>query len=475
MRSASGIRVSAARRLLLALLVPALLSACGVVADKVRYGVDATERDGGLGRAGRLTEKEKTWAKAAWRYFENNTNPELGVPNGFDRVPVFTMWQAGDYLAALVAAHELELIDVREFDVRMSRLLNFLNTMDLSEGSVPNRLYNSVSGKMVTAANQPGDAGWSAVDVGRLMGWLKIAGERYPQYREYLDKAVLRWNFCQVVDDCGGLHSVAHASGRRERQSDARFGYQQLASAGFAAWGFGPQRLWTTPKVATMRVHGLPLPYDGRDPRDGGVPDAVETLPFVLAGMEYGWRSHLDPVGIVGEPSELARHARQVFEVQRARYEREGLLTARSGYEFRTPPTRILDSVHAWGHPFNTITPDGKDASAQSLVSTRAVFGMWAVWPGAYTDRLMQAVEGLYHPDKGWYEGRVEQTGGAAEHISLSTNAVVLESLLFKVKGRLARSEASPGPFRIRQQDVFTPSQQCLPAERPVCEAPRPR
>lgn len=33
---------------------------------------------------------------------------------------------------------------------------------------------------------------------------------------------------------------------------------------------------------------------------------------------------------------------------------------------------------------------------------------MWVLWPGAYTDRLMQSVQALHDPERGWYEGWLE-------------------------------------------------------------------
>ncbi len=81
-------------------------------------------------RISSLTPQEREWAGIAWRYFENNTQPQTGLVNGSDKQPRVTLWQMGDTLIALLAARELGLIQAAEFDARLTRLLGTLNTPD---------------------------------------------------------------------------------------------------------------------------------------------------------------------------------------------------------------------------------------------------------------------------------------------------------------------------------------------------------
>jgi len=458
--------------LLVALLAVAVgLPGCGVAVRQAKNAVDFSRHEGKFGRYGRLTDQETQWAKVAWRYFENNTNPESGLVNAFDQYPTFSMWQVGDYLAALVAVHDLDLIDTLEFDRRMSQILQFLNTMDLSEKSLPGRLYNSVTGKMVNASNKPEDTGWSGVEIGRLLTWMKIIGLRYPQYREYLDKAVLRWNFCQVIDDAGTMYRVSRSGEKRQRTQEGRLGYEQLAGAGFAAWGFDTERLWRVARMESVTILGVPITYDARDPRLTGEQAPVSTMPWVLLGMEYGWRYPGESRSGVLINIDARQLAEQVYQVQEVRFERQGELTARTDYQLREPPLTIHDAVFVAGYPWNTVTADGDSAEERALVSTRAVFGMWGLWPGSYTDRLMQAVQNLFNPERGWYEGRLEQSGAAQASISLSTNAMVLETLLFKVRGQLFPHDTGIGYFQHKLDNVFERRVQCLPPDRPISSA----
>ncbi|MCC2632899.1 MAG: hypothetical protein K0S48_785 [Ramlibacter sp.] len=442
-----------------AALAAASLAGCGVVLRP--RSVTAT---GSAPAVGEPVSDERQWARTAWRYVENNTDYDTGLVGGMDRVPVFTTWNAADALAAVVCARELGLIDAREFDLRLSRLLGFLGTMELSGGQLPNKAYHAGIGRMVGFDGNPADIGWSAGDVGRLLLWLKIVGQRHPQHAEYADKVVLRWSFCEVIDDCGALFGTARNGGQVQRYQEGRLGYEQLAAAGYAAWGFDTRvsGSWANSRVAN--VYGLPLRHDARDPRTTGAPSAVFTMPYVLMGLELGFR----PPGGNGDVKALADI---VYKVQEERWRRERQLTARSDYQTRLPPYIVLDSVFGNGYAWNTIGGDGKEYEQLAMVSTRAVFGMAALWPGEYTQQLVAAVRYLYDPDRGWFEGRMEAGGGPQSNITLSTNAAVLESLAYRAKGPLYAPDARPGFFDIRTADVFQRLNRCTPKERGACKA----
>lgn len=440
------------RRMLLAAASAASLAGCGVVLRPSAFG-DA--RNGSL-------STEQQWARTAWRYVENNTDYDTGLVNGMDRAPLFTVWNAADALAAVVAARELGVIEAREFDLRLSRLLGFLATMDLSGGRLPNKAYHAGTGKMVDFEGRQNDIGWSAIDIGRLLLWLQVVAQRHPAYAEYVDKVVLRWTFCDLIDDCGGLYGASRSGGQVQRYQEGRLGYEQLAAAGYAAWGFDTRRSsdWSQSQVAT--IHGLPIRHDARDPRTTGAPAPVLTMPYVLLGLELGWQTP-------GGGTEARTLADAVYRVQEERWRREQQVTARSDYQTRQAPYVVLDSVFASGYPWNTLGSDGKEYEQLALVSTRAAFGMAALWPGDYARRLVATVQWMFDPDRGWFEGRLEAGGAPQSNITLSTNAAVLETLLFKAKGVLYQPRPRAGLFDARTADVFQRLNRCTPRERPAC------
>jgi hypothetical protein len=442
------------RRRLLAGAASLPLASCGVV---FRPHADTLAKDTPLP----TQPSPQLWARIAWRYLENNTDYDTGLVNGVDRSPVFTAANLADALAAVLAARELGLIDAREFDLRASRLLGFAGTMDLSGGMMPNKAYHAVTGKMVGFGGQPDDIGWSALDCGRLLLWLRIYAEHDPRFGEYADKVVLRWSFCDAIDDCGTLYGTARVGGQVQRYQEGRLGYEQLAAAGYAAWGFETRNAASWAPVQVVNVDGIPIAHDARDPRTTAAPAPVLTMPYVFMGIELGWQL---PAG-----AEARAQADAIHKVQEQRYRREHQLTARTDYQMREAPYVVLDSVFANGYPWNTVGADGREYERLALVSTRAAFGMWALWPGEYADKLLEGVQWLYDPDRGWFEGRFEQGGGPHANITLATNAAILETLWFKSKGALYAPQPRAGLFEARTRDVFQQLKRCTPPERAAC------
>jgi hypothetical protein len=468
-------RVRAGLLFMVGLLAAAvLLSGCGVVVRGVVRGGNEVKNSALFhqGRHGELTERERKWAEVAWSYFENNYNEQTGLVNSVDRYPYVTMWDVADYLAALFSARELEIIKRCTFDARLSRLISFLNRMDLFFGKLPNKAYNTRTGKMVDYANQPQEIGWSAVDIGRLLVWLNIIKARYPSFAEYIDKAVLRWSFCEVVDDCGTLFGGAKVHDRIKLYQEGRLGHEEYAAKGFKAWGFDTSRASRIEPSRKIRLYGIEIPCDARDPRQTGAFSSLVSLGFLLDGIEFNWDRVDDRMSLdtVHTDRSMARIAEAVYRVQEARYYQEHILTARTDHPLPEAPFFVYDSIFAAGYPWNVITDSGQHAKDSSIVATKAAFGMWALWNTRYTERLMDAVGCLFDPERGWFEGRWEKTGGYVRTVSCATNAVVLESLLYKKNDKLFRPGKEKGVWEKVTADPFTPGGKCFPRERQDCQ-----
>jgi hypothetical protein len=448
------------------------LSGCGVV---VRQAHDAYQKveAGSLryqGRIAPLTAKELLWAKTAWRYFVNNTNADTGLVNSIDRYPIAGAWHMGDYLAALMAAHQLRLIDKIEFDQRLSRFLGFIDNMPLVQGKLPNKAYNTKTGQMMDASNRVGEVGWSAIDISRLMVWLKIIGEHYPEYHEYLDKVILRWQYCDIIDDCGQLYRYSKNGQTWHKQQEGRLGYEEYAGTGFALWGFNANSARRIKLDQRITVDNLQLLYDERDPRLTNTPNPILTMPYVFLGLEFGWQE--------GEKYSkywpqnhgfLKQQAEMVYRVQEQRWLKDKIFTARTDHSLAVAPYQLLDSIYANGQAWNTLSENGQWYPKLSLVSTRAVFGLWVLWDTPYTNELMKITEALFDKDRGWYEGRYEASGAYERIITSHTNAAILEVLLYKTKGKLYQAKRREGYFNVKLDKIYELPQHCLPPERPAC------
>lgn len=76
----------------------------------------------------------------------------------------------------------------------------------------------------------------------------------------------------------------------------------------------------------------------------------------------------------------------------------------------------------------------------------------------------------LNDPEKGWYEERQEKTGGFMKVITCGTNAAVLESLLYKVKGKLFKCADQAGYYKLFINDPFREEGKYFPLERKECQ-----
>ncbi len=232
------------------------------------------------GQSGPLTTAEQAMAKVAWRYFQSNTQQNTGLVNAVDNYPSTTMWDTASYVGALVAARELGVIDKSEFDRRLTALVKTLTTLSLFRGELPNKVYHTATAEKADYANKPGEIGFSALDLGRLLIWLRIAKERYPEHADAIDNAVLRWNFCNVVDACGSMHG-AQVNGDGEKATtyvqEGRLGYEEYAAKGFQLWGFDTTRASKLQPYAITPIFGVPIAYDTRDPRTLGAHNYVVT------------------------------------------------------------------------------------------------------------------------------------------------------------------------------------------------------
>ena len=390
-------------------------------------------------RRGFLTERELAAAKVAWHYFEKFTQPDTGLANAVGKYPSTTMWDTASYIAAMVTAYELCLIEKPEFDRRFGLLLRTLRGLNLFRGELPNKVYNTKTGEKVDYANKPGEIGFSALDIGRLMVWLRIVKNRYGYHGNAIDAVLLRWDFSHVIDADGLLVGAAIDKETKETiyAQEGRLGYEEYAAKGYALWGFNPVLAHRAEPFLTAQIYGVAVPYDGRDPRVFHSQNYVVTESYMQDGLELGFDLPQDD----SSPDWLcsdgwrAEFADRIYMVQEGRWRRTGTLTARSEHNVKGAPYFTYDSIFSDGYPWNTVTPRGDYVPEHAAVATKAAMGLWALWDTEYTDVLFEAVIDLYDPETGIYEGLYEGGQGPIEVFTANNNGIFLTTLLFKVQG----------------------------------------
>ncbi len=392
-------------------------------------------------RSGDLTPQEMQIAKNAWQYFVANYQPTTGLVNAVNNYPSTTMWDSASYLGALTAARELGIIDKAEFDRRLIKFLATLNNLQLFRNQLPNKAYNTINGQQVDYVNKPGEIGYSALDIGRMLMWMKIIKERYPEYGNSIDNVVLRWDFSHAIDGCGTLYGAILENGQPKYVQEGRLGYEEYASAGYQLWGFNTCQASRPEPYDLADIYCVLVPYDARDSRQTYQHNYVVTESYLLYGLEMGFDNVSDRSSDKSSYSHpwMKNFADRVYQAQENRYAITGILTARSEHQLDKAPYFVYDTVFSDGFNWNTITDTGQYVPETAAVSLKAALGMWVLWNSPYTDRLFKAIENANEAGKGYYEGLYENGSGPIKEFTANNNGIMLEALLFKKSGKLLR------------------------------------
>jgi len=412
-------------------------------------------------RRGFLNKREKKAAQIAWGYFEKFTQETTGLANSVGAYPSTTLWDTASYISGLVSAYELCLIEKPAFDKRILKLLTTFRKLKLFRRELPNKVYHTKTGAQVDYTNKPGEIGYSALDIGRFLVWMRICRNRYPYLANTIDSLLLKWDFSHVLDDEGILYGAAIDKKTKETiyAQEGRLGYEEYAAKGFSLWGFNTSFAHRAEPYLTTNIFGVRVPYDGRDPRVFHSQNYVVTESYLLDGLELNWDLPHDDSSsdLIHSDGWRAEFADRIYQVQHNRFEREGFMTARSEHNVKGPPYFTYDTIFSDGYPWNTVTPRGDYSPDHAAVATKAAFGLWALWDSYYTNILYDAVIELYNPDRGFFEGLYETGGGHIEIQTANNNGILLASLLHKVQGRIlvpGRGGSEVWYTRFRDRDI---------------------
>ena len=378
---------------------------------------------------GELCHTDIEVATTAWKYFENNYNPETGLVNAVDNYPSTTMWDTGSALAATITAYDLGLIDSRTFDHRIMAMFKTLSTMQLFNDEAPNKVYNTKTTQMVDYGNQATDAGIgvSILDLARLVSWMNTLNCMHPQYHSAINAALSRWDYSRLIKD-GSMHGLARNEEKIEVLQEGRLGYEQYAAKILEHVGFDlPVASDYNNEFRTNTdIMGVSIAHDVRDPRQLGANNYVVTESYAMDAMELG----LD--------STNTQLLKNIFEVQKKRWQETGIVTAISEDNIDQEPWFLYNSIFNAGLAWQTTNSSNTSYDHLKTTSVKAALSMAMLFPDdQYSHVLTRAVQHANDPEKGWYSGIYENGTGYNKAITANTNGVVLASLLYKKYGAL--------------------------------------
>jgi hypothetical protein len=374
-----------------------------------------------------LTQADRIAAQKAWRYFERNWNSQTGFVNSVDNYPWTTLWDQGSAILGIHAARQLGLLPPEQFNSKIKRLLQTLETLPLPATGVPNKAYSTTTAQMRQLDNTPdpnGTSGWSALDTARFLMGLHVLRSHYPEYRDRINLIVERWKISQLVKDGWLYGNIPDSKGQTRLFQEGRLGYEQYAAHSLQLWGIEAKNALHNPPVQTIEVDGIPFQIDQRNLENSGATNYLTNDPYLLWGLELGWSDAVKPQVL------------NLLKVQAQRFERTQILTAVNEDSLDRPPYFLYYSVYANGQPWNAVSSRGKSYPQLRFISTKAAFAWQALMPNdSYTSILRKAVENLGNQNRGYLSGRYENSNlGVNTAIDVNTNAVILESLLYQAR-----------------------------------------
>jgi hypothetical protein len=366
------------------------------------------------------SEDEQWVAKAAWTYFEKNRLP-TGLVSSAAGFPATTMWDVGSQLAGLTSARELGLVSKADFDAWMGEVLTSLQRIELYHGELPNKAYNAATLAPVGYGEVTirRDTGFSALDLGRLVIWLNIVAARYPRHAEACKAVTARWQTARLAKD-GHLMGVDAQKGKESWNQEGRLGYEQYAARALESIGVtAPDAVNPYAHSIEVSMYGVKVPVDARDMHDSVAHNYVTSEPYVLDGLETGFKS---------VPADFAG---RVLLAQIHRTRATGNVTAWSEDNIDRAPWFIYNSIYVDGAAWNAITAHGKDASEFQGSSTKAALGWHVLFQTRDTEHAYRTMQWIADPKQGVFAGFYEKTQLPNRALTLNTNGIVLEALLY--------------------------------------------
>lgn len=365
-----------------------------------------------------LTFEEAIWARVAWQYYVNNTQPN-GLPNAQDGQAWFSLWSAGSYLLAVIAAQQLHILSEAESDARISNALATLGGLPLTPQGVPAAYYHSDTLKIL------GKPESSAIGMGRLLVALQTLLWRSPQHAEAVRDLFNRWQVGALIVTSGATQAAAplHHWALASDEPRNSFGYRLYASHTLRLIDSAAGLAVTNPPEGQQMIDidGIMVPDEGLRTPWGRQPSLI-SLPYLLTGLELGF------------DAQSAEIAFRIMQIQQRRH----------SLRVRKPP---ISTDYAEPAPdFINDLPNRQPVDHEALrdappeltaiTSTRSAFAWYALFRNSWSEALRQQAQVLQVPGKGWQRGH-NLNNSVNSVIDADTNAIVLESLAYIAHGQM--------------------------------------
>lgn len=363
-----------------------------------------------------LSRNELLLAKKAEYYIQRNFNNKTGLWNSVQGYPHTTMWDVASGIAATLALEALGLKTRAQAHHELNKTLTTLHTIPLYKGLLPNREYSTKSAKpsgRLSDTRSNGN-GWSALDIGRLLVWLKILEQQHPELIADIQRIVNRWSLDKAISD-GTLYGTKLYKGKEYYRQEGRNGYLQYAAQGFKMFQFDVPLPDLKTYLQNIEIDDITIAIDSRN-----VP-FLTSDPYVLSTIEYGdsqW-SQLLPF----------------YDLHKQRWEKQNILSAYAEDAMNKNPWFAYNNVYYYGKSWTSVSPSGQPIENPQILSNKVAFGFSVLFEDEFSKRLYEDVLESSLKFRGIPTGKYAN-GGINSSMNINTNSLVLVALWYKTKGR---------------------------------------
>ena len=367
-----------------------------------------------------LNRHEKLLINKAQRYIDKNWNEETGMIDSVQGYTHATMWDVASGIGALLALEALGVSDPHIIDIRLAKLLNTLYELPLYDDKLPNRQYNTVTGKPSGNFSQtPSNGnGWSALDLGRLYIWLTIVAQRKPHLAMDVDNIKFKWQLNAAVHN-KTLYGTKLTSKKEYFRQEGRLGYLQYAATGYQMMSLDVANAFSCKQLQEVDIENLSLKIDSRN------------LPFLT----------LDPFLLytieIGSEASCWNQLNTLFELHNAQYQATQRLTAYAEDSLSKSPWFLYNNIYYQGQAWHSVSHSGKAITDSQTFSNKAAFAMSVIFQDEYSQNLAIQVmtNSARHQEvpTGLYRDGKTNTA-----YNINTNSLILVSLWYKMRGRKA-------------------------------------
>ncbi|MFM2587017.1 DUF3131 domain-containing protein [Vibrio sp. TBV020] len=363
-----------------------------------------------------LNRNELLLAKKAQYYFLRNERTETGLWDSVQGYPHTTMWDVASGIGALLAMEALGLRTTSQTHYDLRKTLTTLQTLPLYKDTLPNREYSTKTGESSgrLSSSKSNGSGWSALDIGRLLIWLKIVCQQHPDLIDEVATVVSNWQLSKAVND-GTLFGANVYKGKEYYRQEGRNGYLQYAAKGFELFNLPVDLPDLNKHLKTVNVEDIDIQIDTRN-----VP-FLTSDPYFLASLEY-------------EQNPDWSQLNQIYQLHKFVWITQNKVTSYAEDAMNKNPWFAYNNIYYYGKPWTSVSPAGKTIENPQVLSHKAAFAFSSLFDDEFSQVLFNEVLTSSRQYRSIPTG-VYANGGSNSAFNINTNSLILVALWYRANG----------------------------------------